>query len=88
MLPPDGLLLMSVRPCDGRPFALAFTADELEAVFGEVRATKSWETVRCHHVRHLARGAAPPIATTWFASQDCCPTISVTLTEVALFGYW
>jgi hypothetical protein len=22
------------------------------------------------------------------ASQDCCPTISVTLTEVALFGYW
>jgi hypothetical protein len=55
----------------------------LEAVFGEVRATKSWETVRCYHVRHLARRGG-----TGFASQDCCPTTSVTLTEVALFGYW
>jgi hypothetical protein len=83
MPPPDGVVLMRVRPCDGPPFALAFTADELEAVFGEVRATRSWETVRCYHVRHLARRGG-----TGFASQDCCPTTSVTLTEVALFGYW
>ena len=31
---PTGVLLMRVRPFDGPPFALAFTADELEAVFG------------------------------------------------------
>jgi hypothetical protein len=49
MLPADGVLLMRVRPSDSPAFALAFTAQELAAVFGEVRVTKSWNTVRCYH---------------------------------------
>jgi hypothetical protein len=49
MLPPDGVLLMRVEPAGGPPFVLALTADELEAVFGEVRATASWRDARCYH---------------------------------------
>jgi hypothetical protein len=49
MLSPDGVLLIRVQPSTGPGFALAFTADELAAVFGEVRETRSWETVRCYH---------------------------------------
>jgi hypothetical protein len=49
MLPRDGVLLMQVRPTGERTFSLAFTATELAAVFGEVRATKSWDRARCYH---------------------------------------
>jgi hypothetical protein len=43
------VLLMRVEPTDGPPFVLALTADELEKVFGEVRATASWRDARCYH---------------------------------------
>lgn len=49
MLPPDGVLLMRVQPTDAPRFVLALTADELEKVFGEVRATASWRDARCYH---------------------------------------
>ena len=65
MLPPDGVLLMRVRPCDGPPFALAFTADELEAVFGEVPATqKLGRPFAVTTSTTSPEGAAPAIATT------------------------
>ncbi len=49
MLPPDGVLLMRVEPAVGSRFVLAFTPDELESVFGEVRSTASWRDARCYH---------------------------------------
>jgi hypothetical protein len=49
MLPPDGVLLMRVRPTGGQRFALAFTAHELEQTFGEVKQSESWEVARCYH---------------------------------------
>jgi hypothetical protein len=45
----EGILVIRVRPRDGEPFDLALTASELEEVFGEVRESTSWETVRCYH---------------------------------------
>jgi hypothetical protein len=48
MLPADGVLLMRVRPTGGTKFALAFTAQELEQTFGEVKKTDSWLT-GCYH---------------------------------------
>lgn len=52
MLPPDGVLLMQVRPTGDKAFSLAFTAAELAVVFGEVRSTKSWDRARCYHFRN------------------------------------
>jgi len=49
MLPPDAVLLMQMRPTDAVAYSLAFTAAELEAVFGEARRTRSWDQVRCYH---------------------------------------
>jgi hypothetical protein len=49
MLPDDGVLLMQVRPTGGTAYSLAFTSAELEAVFGEVRNTRSWDEARCYH---------------------------------------
>jgi hypothetical protein len=45
----NGVLVMRVRPRDQRGFDLAFTAAELEEVFGEVRQSESWDTVRAYH---------------------------------------
>jgi hypothetical protein len=55
MLPADGVLLMRVRPTGEPGFDLAFTRDELENVFGEVRETRSWEQVRCYHFPNTPR---------------------------------
>ena len=53
MLPANGVLVQRIRP-SGRPhFTIALTRDELEAVFGSVRSTKSWQTVRCYHFKQL-----------------------------------
>jgi hypothetical protein len=49
MLPDDGVLLMRVQPASGQSFALAMSRQELEAVFGSVRSTRSWATARCYH---------------------------------------
>lgn len=49
MLPADGVLLMRVCPALETAFDLVFTPAELENVFGEVRATRSWDDVRCYH---------------------------------------
>ena len=49
MLPPDGVLLMRVRPTHEAAFDLVFTPQELENVFGEVRDSASWDDVRCYH---------------------------------------
>jgi hypothetical protein len=49
MLPDGGVLLIQVHPTGESPYALAFTARELERVFGRVRGTKSWDTVRHYH---------------------------------------
>lgn len=49
MLPKGGVLLMQVHPNGAPAYALAFTAAELERVFGHVRRTRSWETVRHYH---------------------------------------
>ena len=49
MLPAGGVLLMRVHPANKPPFALAFTPEELDAVFGEVRSTVSWDRERCYH---------------------------------------
>jgi hypothetical protein len=43
ILPADGVLLMQVRPPHEAAFDLAFTRDELESVFGEVRDADCWE---------------------------------------------
>jgi hypothetical protein len=48
-LPRDGVLLMHVRPTGGIRFALAFSSQELERTFGEVRDSKSWREQRCYH---------------------------------------
>jgi hypothetical protein len=48
MLPAEGVLLMRVRPTGGKKFALAFTSQELEQTFGEVRKTESWDA-GCYH---------------------------------------
>ena len=44
-----GALLMRVRPTRGDPFDLVFTAAELEAVFGEITESRSWNDVRAYH---------------------------------------
>jgi hypothetical protein len=49
MLPADGVLLMRVEPTNRSGFTLALTAQELEPVFGEVRATGSWRDARYYH---------------------------------------
>lgn len=49
MLPADGVLLMRVRAAHQPAFDLVFTPAELEDVFGEVRATRSWDARRCYH---------------------------------------
>jgi hypothetical protein len=48
-LPPDGVLVMRVRPANEVAYTLAMTRDELEAVFGPVRETTSWAEDRCYH---------------------------------------
>jgi hypothetical protein len=65
MLPPDGVLLMRVQPIDGPRFVLALTTDELEEVFGEVRATASWRDARCYHFPN-----EPPAAAAFVVSID------------------
>jgi hypothetical protein len=57
MLPPNGVLLMRVESNHGPRFVLALTADELESIFGEVRATASWRAARCYHFRDEPRAA-------------------------------
>ena len=64
LLPTDGVLLMRVRPTGGEPFALAFTALELEQTFGEVKESKSWETARCYHFP-----SEPPAARAFLVRQ-------------------
>lgn len=49
MLPPNGVLLMRVRPTHEPAFDLVFTPEELENVFGEVRETGSWDKLRYYH---------------------------------------
>jgi hypothetical protein len=46
MLPSNGVMFLRIRPASGQALDLALTADELEAVFGEVRATRSWDIHR------------------------------------------
>jgi hypothetical protein len=61
MLPAGGVLVMQVRDRDGVvEESYAFTADELTAVFGEVRVTRIWEQVRCYHFPK-----APPAVTSF-----------------------
>lgn len=46
---PDDVLVQRVR-YPGKPiYAVALTRSELETVFGEVRHSESWNTVRCYH---------------------------------------
>jgi hypothetical protein len=77
MLPANGVLLMRVQPTDGTRYALAFTADELEKVFGEVRATASWRDARCYHFP-----SEPPAARAFLVNIDgsrndpAAPTLS------------
>jgi hypothetical protein len=49
MLPANGVLLMRVAPSHEPRFTLALARDELDTVFGEVRDSASWNTVRCYH---------------------------------------
>jgi len=65
MLPPDGVLLMRVQPTGAPRFVLALTADELERVFGEVRATASWRDARCYHFP-----TEPPAARSFVVNLD------------------
>jgi hypothetical protein len=58
MLPADGVLVMRVRTTYTSGYALALTAAELEAVFGEVRATRSWDDIRCYHFAREPPAAA------------------------------
>ena len=71
MLPPDGVLLMRVQPTDAPRFVLALTADELEKVFGEVRATASWRDARCYHFP-----SEPPAAHAFVVKVDGTETAS------------
>jgi hypothetical protein len=71
MLPPDGVLLMRVEPSDAPRFVLALTADELEKVFGEVRATASWRDARCYHFP-----TEPPAAHAFVVKVDGIETAS------------
>jgi hypothetical protein len=48
-LPPDGVLVMFVHLPNGPQHVFAMTRTELDSVFGEVRQTNSWNTVRCYH---------------------------------------
>ena len=65
MLPDDGVLLMRVQPTEGPRFVLALTADELDKVFGEVRATASWRDARCYHFP-----SEPPAARAFVVNVD------------------
>ena len=47
------LLVLRIRPREGKTFSVALTRRELEQVFGEVRQSKSWDTVRCYHFPNL-----------------------------------
>lgn len=49
MLPPDGILVMFVDAPGGSRCVFALNRTELESVFGSVRETGSWNTVRCYH---------------------------------------
>ena len=46
---PKDVLVQRIAPRDAPAFTIALTRDELERTFGEVRETRSWETVRCYH---------------------------------------
>lgn len=65
MLPDDGVLLMRVQPTEGPRFVLALTADELDKVFGEVRATASWRDARCYDFP-----SEPPAARAFVVNVD------------------
>jgi len=71
ILPEDGVLLMRVRPTGGQRFALAFTADELEKTFGEVKQSDSWEVARCFHFPR-----EPPAARAFLVRQEADRRVS------------
>lgn len=48
------------HPETRRPFTIALTREELERTFGDVRETRSWDTVRCYHFPML-----PPAVTSF-----------------------
>lgn len=55
---PEDVLVLRIAARGEHGFRLAFTRAELERVFGEVRATRSWEQARCHHFPNLPPAAA------------------------------
>jgi hypothetical protein len=55
---PDDVLVQRIAPSDAPAFTIALTRAELERVFGEVRQTRSWETVRCYHFPRLPPAVA------------------------------
>jgi hypothetical protein len=69
MLPSDGVLLMRVQPASGQSFALAMCGEELAAVFGSVRATRSWASARCYHFPTV-----PPAASAFRINTDGMPS--------------
>jgi hypothetical protein len=70
MLPNDGVLLMRVQTASGQSFALAMGGDELTAVFGSVRTTKSWASARCYHFPTV-----PPAASAFRINTDGVPSL-------------
>ena len=56
-LPPDGALLLRIRSESGPPAHFCASRNELDAVFGEVRQTPSWDRYRHYSFREL-----PPAA--------------------------
>lgn len=55
---PDDVLVQRVRPRGEEAFSVALTLTELEAVFGSVRGTRSWDDQRCYHFPKLPPAAA------------------------------
>ena len=58
-LPTDGILVVRVQPTDGPDLSVAMTRQELEATFGTICRTVSWQTSRCYHYPRLPRKAEP-----------------------------
>ena len=55
---PDDVLVQRIAPSDAPAFTIALTRAELERTFGEVRQTRSWDTVRCYHFPTLPPAVA------------------------------
>lgn len=49
MMQPGDLFVQYIRPAGEQPWAIALVRSELEAVFGEVRDSRSWDDIRCYH---------------------------------------